>query len=212
MTNAWCCRSTRRSFKASREVRGSPAGTVPLVGFHKYVATLVNAGIQIPHGLTMPVSIAHTESRGIGRMRVYGKTTAQLFPNTNVVIPMGTELEGDAVLSGGSWTIHWEELSVRGVHTQISAVNQQMSGKPARPERDCQREVRTMRARRRRMGRKTLLLLAVATLGVFSAVGMRATNFQIWDVNGTTVEAMWERYASQHHVERKLHHPAQQCN
>ncbi len=42
------------------------------------------------------------------------------------------------------------------------------------------------------MGRKTLLLLAVATLGVFSAVGMRATNFQIWDVNGTTVEAMWE--------------------
>lgn len=107
---------------------GSPAGTVPLVGFHKYVATLVNAGIQIPHGLTMPVSIAHTESRGTGRMRVYGKTTAQLFPNTNVVIPMGTELEGDAVLSGGSWTIHWEELSVRGVHTQISAVNRQMSG------------------------------------------------------------------------------------
>ncbi len=45
---------------------GNPAGTVPLVGFHKYVATLVNAGIQIPHGLTMPVSIASTESRGVG--------------------------------------------------------------------------------------------------------------------------------------------------
>ena len=29
---------------------GNPAGTVPLAGFHKYVATIVNAGIQIPHG------------------------------------------------------------------------------------------------------------------------------------------------------------------
>jgi hypothetical protein len=107
---------------------GNPAGTISLLGFHKYVATLVNAGVQIPHGLSMPVSIAHTESRGVGRMRVYGKTTAQLFPNSNVVIPMGTEVEGDAMLSGGSWTIHWEEMSVRGVHTQISAVNQQLVG------------------------------------------------------------------------------------
>ena len=107
---------------------GNPAGTVPLVGFHKYVATLVNAGIQIPHGLSMPVSIAYTESRGVGRMHVYGKTMAQLFPNKNVVIPAGTEVEGEAVLSGGSWTIHWDEVSIRGVHTQISAVSHESEG------------------------------------------------------------------------------------
>jgi hypothetical protein len=107
---------------------GNPAGTVPLAGFHKYVATLVNAGIQIPHGLSMPVSIAYTESRGIGRMHVYGKTTAQLFPNTTVFIPTGTEVEGEAVLAGGSWTIHWDEVSVRGVHAQISAVSRESEG------------------------------------------------------------------------------------
>lgn len=107
---------------------GNPAGTVPLAGFHKYVATLVGAGIQIPHGLNIPVSIAYTESRGVGRMHVYGKTTAQLFPNKTVVIPMGTEVEGEALLSGGSWTIHWDEVSVRGVHAQIFAVSHESEG------------------------------------------------------------------------------------
>jgi hypothetical protein len=107
---------------------GNPAGTVPLGGFHKYVATLVNAGIQIPHGLSLPVSIAYTESRGIGRLHVYGKTTAQLFPNKNVVIPAGTEVEGEAVLAGGSWTIHWQEVNIRGVHAEISATSNESEG------------------------------------------------------------------------------------
>ena len=107
---------------------GNPAGTVPLTGFHKYVASLVNAGIRIPHGLNIPVTIASTESRGTGRMHVYGKTTAQLFPNKSVVIPAGTEVEGEAVQSGGSWTIHWDEVNIRGVHAQISAVSNESEG------------------------------------------------------------------------------------
>jgi len=107
---------------------GNPAGTVPLGGFHKYVATLVNAGIQIPHGLSLPVSIAYTESRGVGRLHVYGKTTAKLFPSKNVVIPAGTEVEGEAVLAGGSWTIHWEEVNIRGVHAEISATSNESEG------------------------------------------------------------------------------------
>lgn len=107
---------------------GNPSGTVPLAGFHKYVATLVNAPIQIPHGLNMPVSIAYTESRGVGRMHVYGKTTAQLFPSKTVMIPVGTEVEGDAALGGGNWTIHWDEVSIRGVHAQISAISREAEG------------------------------------------------------------------------------------
>ena len=107
---------------------GNPAGTVPLGGFHKYVATLVNAGIQIPHGLSLPVAIAYTESRGVGRLHVYGRTTAQLFPSKNVVIPAGTEVEGEAILAGGSWTIHWEEVNVRGVHAEISATSNESEG------------------------------------------------------------------------------------
>jgi len=107
---------------------GNPAGTVPLAGFHKYVSTIVSAGIQIPHGLSLPVSIAYTEARGSGRAHVYGKTTAQLFPSKTVVIPAGTEVEGDAVFSGGSWTIHWDEVNIRGVHAEISATNNESVG------------------------------------------------------------------------------------
>ncbi len=107
---------------------GNPAGTVPLIGFQKYVTALASAPIQIPHGLSMPVSIASTESRGAGRMHVYAKTTSQLFPNRNLVIPQGTEVEGEAVLTAGTWTIHWDELSVRGVHADISATSQESQG------------------------------------------------------------------------------------
>lgn len=37
-------------------------------------------------------------------------------------------MEGEAVKIAGNWTIHWEELSVRGVHAQISAINQESEG------------------------------------------------------------------------------------
>lgn len=107
---------------------GNPLGTAPLLGFRKYVATLVNAGIQIPHGLSIPVSVASAESRGTGRMHVYGRTTAQLFPNQDVVIPMGSEVEGEAVRNRSGWTIHWDEVSVRGVHAVISAVTSEVDG------------------------------------------------------------------------------------
>ena len=106
----------------------NPPGTLPLEGFHKYVATIVDGGIQIPHGLTLSVAIVSTESRGAGRMHVYGETTNALFPNRNLVIPAGTEVEGEAILVSGMWAIHWDELSVRGVHAPISATNQESEG------------------------------------------------------------------------------------
>jgi hypothetical protein len=106
----------------------NPAGTLPLEGFHKYVATIVDARIQVPHGLALSVAIISTESRGAGRMHVYGRTTTDLFPNKSLVIPAGTEVEGEAVLSSAMWTINWDELNVRGVHAQISATNQESEG------------------------------------------------------------------------------------
>ena len=43
---------------------GNPSGTVPLQGFHKFVAQLVSAGVQdTPHGLKMNVTVASAESR-----------------------------------------------------------------------------------------------------------------------------------------------------
>ena len=119
---------TQASIQSMVSGGGNPSGTVPLIGFHKYVSSFVSARIQIPRGVSLPVAIAYTESRGAGRARVYGKTTAQLFPNPSLVIPAGTEVEGEASLSGGTWTIHWDELNVRGVHAEISATNTESSG------------------------------------------------------------------------------------
>jgi hypothetical protein len=109
-------------------VASNPTGTIPLAGLHKYVAHIVDTGIQIPHGLALSVSITSTESRGAGRVQVYGKTTSDLFPNPKLVIPAGTEVEGHAVLSNSMWTINWDELNVRGVHAQISGTTQESDG------------------------------------------------------------------------------------
>jgi hypothetical protein len=109
-------------------VAANPAGTVPLQGFHKYVINVVNARIQVPRGLALSVAITSTESRGVGRLDVYGKTTTDLFPNKNLVIPAGTEVAGNAVLSNAMWTIHWDELNVRGVHAPISAISEESAG------------------------------------------------------------------------------------
>ncbi len=105
-----------------------PPGTLPLGGFHKYVVGVVEQGIHVPHGLELSVAIISTEPRGTGRMRVYGRTTTALFPSRSLVIPAGTEVEGEAVLLSAMWTIHWDELSVRGVHAAISATNEEAEG------------------------------------------------------------------------------------
>lgn len=107
---------------------GTLPGTLPLESFHKYVASVVSAGIQIPHGLNLPVAIVSAESRGVGRKHIYGKTVADLFPNPRLVIPAGTEVEGNATLASSTWTIHWDELNVRGMRAQISAINQEAEG------------------------------------------------------------------------------------
>ncbi len=105
-----------------------PPGTLPLGGFHKYVATVVDQGIHVPHGLALSVAIISTEPFGAGRMHVFGKTTTALFPNKSLVIPADTEIEGEAVLVSAMWTIHWDELNVRGVHAAISATSEETVG------------------------------------------------------------------------------------
>jgi hypothetical protein len=107
---------------------GNPAGTLPLDGLHQYVSTILTSAIEVPHGLNIPVAVASTESRGVGRLHVYGRTTTDLFPNRTLVIPAGSPVEGEAVQSGGTWTIHWDELDIRGLHAQVSATSQELSG------------------------------------------------------------------------------------
>ncbi len=105
-----------------------PPGTLPLGGFHKYVATIVDQGIRVPHGLALSVEIVSTEPSGMGRVHVFGKTITALFPDKSLVIPAGTEVEGEAVLQSAMWTIRWDELNVRGVHAAVSATSEEAEG------------------------------------------------------------------------------------
>jgi len=107
---------------------GNPSGTVPLLGFHKYVTKIVDSGIRIPKGINFPVVITSAEAQGTGRLHLRGRTIADLFPSREVVIPAGSEVEGDADRSGGAWLVHWDEMSVRGVHAQISATSHEPEG------------------------------------------------------------------------------------
>jgi hypothetical protein len=107
---------------------GNPAGTVPLQSFTHSVTIAKNEPIKIPSGISMPVTIVSTEAAGAGRMLVSGRTTTQLFPSKSLVIPAGTEVQGHAVLAGGSWTIRWTDVNVRGVYAPISGTSQEAEG------------------------------------------------------------------------------------
>ena len=49
--------SRQLEMKSQSAAAQDPAGTFPVTGFHEYVANIMEAGIQIPHGLAMSVAI-----------------------------------------------------------------------------------------------------------------------------------------------------------
>jgi hypothetical protein len=61
----------------------------------------------------------------VGRMRVVGRTTAALFPNSKTAIPAGSTVEGSAQKWQGVWKVYWTQLSVHGVSVPISASSEE---------------------------------------------------------------------------------------
>ena len=112
--------------------RGSPASgpgsvlagpAVPVHQFQRDISASLSSPLSIPRGTAIPVAIKSAQSAGVRRMEVRGRTTADLFPNSGLVIPAGSAISGMAERVGDSWMISWTEVSIRGTQVLLSARN-----------------------------------------------------------------------------------------
>jgi hypothetical protein len=112
--------------------RGSPASgpgsvlagpAVPAHQFQRDISASLSSPLSIPRGTAIPVAIKSTQSAGVRRMDVRGRTTTDLFPNSGLVIPAGSAISGMAERVGDSWMISWTEVSIRGRQVLLSARN-----------------------------------------------------------------------------------------
>lgn len=100
--------------------------TMSLTQFRQQLSAALAAPMVVPRGTSIPLTIESTESLGVGRLRVIGRTVATIYPTARLVIPAGSSIEGTAQAVSGVWRIHWTALSVRGTSVPISAT----SGEP----------------------------------------------------------------------------------
>jgi hypothetical protein len=102
--------------------------TIPLNEFRQQIASSLQAPIVIPSGASLPVSVVSTESLGVGRLHVIGRTTSDIFPSPSVVVPAGSPIEGAAQRVGDIWAIHWNEVTIRTMRVPIAATSQESAG------------------------------------------------------------------------------------
>ena len=104
-----------------------PAGaeTIPLNQFRQQLSAAQASPMVVPKGTSIPVVIESTEFEGVGRMRVVGRTTADLLPNSKTAIPAGSIVEGSAQKWQGVWKVYWTQVSVHGVSTPISGSSEE---------------------------------------------------------------------------------------
>ena len=117
----------RDEARLSEPTAEPPAGaeTIPLSQFSQQLSAALAAPLVVPRGASIPIVIETTEFEGVGRMRVLGRTTAALFPNSKTAIPAGSTVEGSAQKWQGVWKVYWTQLSVQGVSVPISASSEE---------------------------------------------------------------------------------------
>jgi hypothetical protein len=112
--------------------RGSPTSgpgsvlagpAIPIHQFQRDISASLSTPLSIPQGTAIPVAIKSTQSAGVRRMGVSGRTTTDLFPNSGLVIPAGSAISGMAERVGDSWAISWTDVSIRGKQVLLSARN-----------------------------------------------------------------------------------------
>jgi hypothetical protein len=103
--------------------QATQGGAPPLQQFRQAVSAALQAPIVIPKGTSLPVLIEAARSRGVGRLSVLGRTTADVFPSRTVVVPSGSEVEGTAERVAGTWRILWTGVSIRGARVEIAGAS-----------------------------------------------------------------------------------------
>jgi hypothetical protein len=117
----------RDETRASEPAAEPPAGaeTIALSQFSQQISAALASPLVIPRGTSIPIVIETTEFEGVGHMRIVGRTTADLFPNSKTAIPAGSIVEGSAQKSQGVWKVYWTQVSVQGVSVPISASSEE---------------------------------------------------------------------------------------
>ena len=118
----------RDETRASEPAADPPAGaeTIPLNQFRQQLSAAMAAPLAVPRGISIPIVIETTEFEGVGRMRVVGRTTADLLPNSKTAIPAGSTVEGSAQRWQGAWKVYWSQVSVHGVSIPISGSSEEL--------------------------------------------------------------------------------------
>jgi hypothetical protein len=103
------------------EVHRTAAVAEPV--FRQQLQRALAVPIEIPHGTTLPVVIKNATTQRSGVRRVLGATTADIFPNSQVIVPAGSIVEGTAEFTSGRWRVHWGQISMRGASVALRAEN-----------------------------------------------------------------------------------------
>jgi hypothetical protein len=101
----------------------SRAAVVPMPMFRQKLENALAAPLRIPRGTRLPVRVNKPPIRRSGVWHLCAETTADIFPNSRVVVPVGSAVEGTAEMVAGRWRICWRELSVRGTPIALHATN-----------------------------------------------------------------------------------------
>lgn len=94
---------------------------VPVHQFQREVSAALSGPLNIPRGTAIPITIKSAQLAGLRHMDIKGRTTSDLFPNSGLVIPAGSDVAGRAERIGDSWKISWTEVSIRGKQVLLSA-------------------------------------------------------------------------------------------
>lgn len=108
------------------------AGGVPEPLFRRELQNALARPLAIPRGTALPVVVKAAPARRSGGLRLLGRTTADVFPNSQTVIPAGSSIEGIAEWKSDGWRIQWTGLSVRGVRVALNSVDREPNQAPLR--------------------------------------------------------------------------------
>ena len=102
--------------------------TMPLDQFQQRVSIAAAATIVVPSGTAIPLTVRSVSYAGVGRIQLEATASADIYPNAHVIIPAGSLIDGWGQESGGRWTLHWTEISIRGARARITASSSAADG------------------------------------------------------------------------------------
>ncbi|MGH9455024.1 MAG: hypothetical protein ACRD2O_13745, partial [Terriglobia bacterium] len=98
--------------------------------FESRIHGILESPIRIPRGTTLKIRLGMEPTRPGETLAVEARTAGTVFPSSDLVIPDGSSLAGEARWLQHGWRIHWTGLTIRGQKAQFAAVSNLAAGTP----------------------------------------------------------------------------------